>query len=59
MYNGHNSSQTEVRLMKKFNVTGTCIPDRHYMVDITGKLEKIKALIDDGRNKDDMLAEME
>ena len=28
-------------------MTGTCIPDMHYMVDISGKLEKVKALIDD------------
>jgi len=34
--------------MKKFNVTGTCIPAENYMVDISGKLEKIMKLIDDG-----------
>ena len=34
--------------MKKFNVTGTCVPAKHYMVDIGGKLEKIMKLIDDG-----------
>ncbi|MCL2410410.1 MAG: AAA-like domain-containing protein [Treponema sp.] len=34
--------------MKKFNVTGTCIPSENYMVDISGKLEKIMKLIDDG-----------
>ncbi len=27
--------------MKRFNITGTCIPDRHYMVDTISKLEKI------------------
>lgn len=32
--------------MKKFNVTGACNPRIHYMVDITGRLEKIKRLID-------------
>ena len=32
--------------MKKFNVTGTCIPDMHYMVDITAKLEQIKTMVD-------------
>jgi len=31
---------------KKFNVTGTCIPEENYMVDITGKLEQIKVMID-------------
>ena len=34
--------------MRKFNVTGLCVPSRDYMVDISGKLEKIMALIDDG-----------
>lgn len=33
---------------KKFNTTGTCFPDRHYMVDITGRLERIRGLIGDG-----------
>ena len=32
--------------MRKFNVTGTCIPRKHYMVDITNKLEQIKDLVD-------------
>lgn len=31
-----------------FNVTGSCNPKLHYMVDITGRLEKIKDLIDNG-----------
>ncbi len=34
--------------MRKFNVTGVCVPSKHYMVDISQKLEKIKALVDDG-----------
>ena len=33
-------------MIKKFNVLGTCVPEEDYMVDISGKLEKIKALID-------------
>lgn len=32
--------------MKKFNITGTCIPDRHYMVDTSNKLKEIVKLID-------------
>ena len=32
--------------MRKFTVTGTCIPRKNYMVDITGKLKQIKAMID-------------
>jgi predicted AAA+ superfamily ATPase len=34
-------------LGKKFNITGTCIPEKHYMVDINGKLQGIIKLIDD------------
>jgi len=38
----------EVRdVAKKFNTTGICIPERHFMVDITSKLAQIKELIDD------------
>ena len=32
--------------MKKFNTTGLCNPKKHYMVDISDKLEKIKVLIE-------------
>ncbi len=31
---------------KVFNVTGSCNPTRHYMVDITGKFEQVKKLVD-------------
>ena len=34
--------------MKRFNYTGTCIPNKHYMVMITEKLDKIKKHIDYG-----------
>ena len=33
---------------RKFNVTGYCNPDKHYMVDLTERLKKIKAMIDEG-----------
>lgn len=33
---------------KKFNITGCCYPDRHYMVDISDKLAEIKRLVDAG-----------
>jgi len=33
---------------KKFNVTGICVPERHYMVDISKKLEQIRVLVDAG-----------
>lgn len=29
-------------MLKVFNTTGVCIPERHYMVDITECLRKIK-----------------
>ena len=35
--------------MKEFNVTGTCIPSQHYMVDIRNKLDKIEKLVDKGK----------
>lgn len=35
-------------MKKKFNITGCCYPDRHYMVDISAKLEEIKELVDGG-----------
>ncbi|MFA9397436.1 MAG: AAA family ATPase [Clostridiaceae bacterium] len=35
-------------MKRKFNVTGTCIPQKHYMVDTTRKLEKIIEIIDQG-----------
>ena len=34
---------------KEFNVTGTCIPKMHYMVDTSNKLKKTIKLIDNGR----------
>ena len=35
--------------MKAFNTTVVCIPDKHYMVDISEKIEKIKELVDAGK----------
>ena len=35
-----------MEVAKEFNITGTCIPDEHYMVDISGKLVQIKELVD-------------
>jgi len=34
--------------MKEFNVTGLCIPERHYMVDISNKLKLIIETVDKG-----------
>ena len=35
--------------MKEFNTTGVCIPDKHYMVDITNKLDQIESLVEKGK----------
>jgi len=32
--------------MREFNVEGVCVPEEHYMVDISGKLEQIKVMVD-------------
>lgn len=34
---------------KEFNVTGTCIPEMHYMVDISNKIDLINKLIEKGK----------
>ncbi len=33
--------------MKKFNTAGTCVPNKHYMVDTSEKLDQITSLIED------------
>ncbi|MDM8539141.1 AAA-like domain-containing protein, partial [Desulfobacterales bacterium HSG17] len=33
-------------MQKKFNDTGLCVPNRHYMVDISGKIEQITRLVE-------------
>lgn len=33
----------EISMRKRFNVTGVCIPEKHYMVDLT---EKVNAVVD-------------
>ena len=35
-------------MKKKFNVTGNCNPQRHYMVDISHKFEQVQELINQG-----------
>ena len=32
--------------MRRFNVTGTCVATKHYMVDISGKLNETEKLVD-------------
>lgn len=35
--------------MKEFNITGLCIPEMHYMVDISEKINEIKKLVFKGK----------
>ena len=34
--------------MKKFNTAAVCVPSKHYMVDVTDRVESISKMIDDG-----------
>jgi hypothetical protein len=34
--------------MKRFNVTGLCIPEQHYMCDISGKVSAVAAMVERG-----------
>lgn len=38
-----------VKNVKKFNVTGICIPEEHYMVDISNKVRQIERMVDEGQ----------
>ena len=35
--------------MRVFNTTAVCIPSKHYMVDLTSRLEQVKAMVDTGQ----------
>ena len=35
--------------LKEFNTTGVCVPGKHYMVDISDKLEQMIVLIEKGK----------
>jgi predicted AAA+ superfamily ATPase len=35
-------------MFKKFNVTGKCLPDKHYMADVSAKMSEILKLIEEG-----------
>ena len=35
--------------MKVFNTTAVCIPEKHYMVDLSERVAEIKQLVDDGK----------
>jgi len=34
--------------LKKFNTTGVCIPDKHYMADTSSKIDKIAEMVEEG-----------
>lgn len=46
-YNGTVRRITEM-MRRRFNTTGLCLPDIHYMVNIEERLEEIKAMVDEG-----------
>lgn len=35
-------------MTKRFNTTGACSPTKHYMVDLTSRLEAIREMVDRG-----------
>ncbi|SFB71684.1 AAA-like domain-containing protein [Butyrivibrio sp. YAB3001] len=35
--------------MKSFNTAAVCVPSKHYMVDITKKVDEIRKMVDDGK----------
>lgn len=35
-------------MIKEFNTTGVCVPDKHYMADVSGKISEIMKLVDKG-----------
>ena len=35
-------------MKRKFNSTGLCVPQKHYMVDLESRLKAIQAMVDDG-----------
>ena len=36
-------------MKKEFNTEGNCIPEKHYMVDLSGKISGIFSLIEKGK----------
>ena len=35
-------------MAKKFNITGKCHPTKHYMADVSGKLERVRKMVEEG-----------
>ena len=42
-------NQAHSCLLYTSNTTGVCIPEKHYMVNINGRLQQIKVLVDEGK----------
>lgn len=42
------SEKGAVQVAKCFNVTGLCIPEKHYMVDLTQRIQQIRQMIQNG-----------
>ena len=36
-------------MRKEFNITGLCVPGKHYMVDLGSRLEQMKKMVDQGQ----------
>ncbi len=36
------------RMARRFNVTGICVPEKHYMVDLSERINRIRDMVDDG-----------
>jgi len=43
--------------MREFNVTGLCIPSKHYMADISNKVSQIATMVGKGQYFDNWLLE--
>ena len=41
------SMERSACIVRRFNVAGVCVPDKHYMADISSKLEKIITMVED------------
>ena len=35
-------------MAKKFNITGLCLPEQHYMADTSDKIEQIVKMVEQG-----------
>lgn len=35
--------------MKEFNTTGVCIPEKHYIADVSKKITEIEKMVEEGK----------